>query len=110
MIGNKIEFVWYGYDGCQKGKEYTGIVVDAFTEVSGEISGNSGTFLGFGSGETSGKTRSKRMYKVEFYGERDREKKYVKYEDIYASQLKKIISFAGPANQEVNEEKLQINN
>lgn len=110
MIGNKIEFVWYGdkYSNNKEPKNYIGIVVDAFTNVSGRISGSSDVFLGFGGGKTSGSTENKRMYKVEFYEDWDTQKKCVQYKDIHDWQLKKIISFSGQTNQEVNEEKFQM--
>lgn len=110
MIGNKIEFNYYGdkYSTNREAKKLTGIVVDAFTNVSGRISGSNEVFLGFGGGTTSGSTESKRMYKVECYEEYDTEKKHVQYKDIFDWQLNKIISFAGQASQEINEEKFKM--
>ena len=98
MIGNTIEFVYYDWDNIssvihEKGepKKYIGLVVDAYTEITGKISGSNEIFLGFGGGSTSGTTNSKRMYKVQFYEDWDTDKKYIKYKDIYDWQLRKII-------------------
>ncbi len=109
MIGNIIEFHYHDFSARstdRKPEIITGLVVDAFTKVSGSVSGRSESFLGFGEGTTSGKTDSKRMYKVEFYENWDTHKRIIKYEDIYAWQLVKIISHANSYKpQETNEEK-----
>lgn len=64
MIGNKILFRWYdsptGYTRPIPEKE--GIVVDAWTEVTG--SGKGEVFIGFG--DAKGEVKSRRYYKVEF--------------------------------------------
>lgn len=107
MIGNKIEFIYFDkYLKDDKGEYKEGIVVDAFTKVSGTITGNSEVFLGFGGGVTSGSTSSNRMYKVEFFGKYDMERKYPTLTDIHDWQLKRIISFANDSKQEINEEKI----
>lgn len=110
MIGNKIEFIYYdwnNYSSDNKGEEHIGIVVDAFTKVTGTIRGSNDVFLGIGGGSTTGNTDSKRMYKVEFNEKWDTEKQCTKYKDICDWQLRRIISYAGSNNQEVNEEKIE---
>lgn len=86
MIGNKIKFRLSEFIGSKyETNEFEGIVVDAFTDVSGFF--QSSSFLGFGEG--NGKTNSNRMYKVEFlrYGH---SKWYV---DIYSHQLIEILEY-----------------
>lgn len=105
MIGNTIEFIyWEDILTSRENKTATGLVVDAFTKVTGSVSG--GSFLGIG--ETTGSTDSKRVYKVQFYESWDSQKKCIQFKDIEAWQMKKIISFAGQTNQELNEEKIQL--
>lgn len=109
MIGNRIHFKHYkDYRIDNKGEILEGLVVDAFTKVTGKTTGSASNFLGFGEGSVSGNTNSNRMYKVEFYELWDTNKKHLMYEDIDARMLVKIVSFAGVTNQEVNEEKIQI--
>ena len=84
MIGNKILFkswVSYEYDFCEK----EGIVVDAWTEVTGTIKGD--VFIGIG--DVKGETKSKRVYKVEYKKYVD--SKHVYYENIKDWQMIKII-------------------
>ncbi len=105
MIGNTIEFIYW--EDILKSRDEitaTGLVVDAFTKVTGNISG--GSIFGFG--ETTGSTDSNRVYKVLYYSSWDDKKQYPRFQDIHAFQLKKIISFAGQPNQELNEEKIQL--
>jgi hypothetical protein len=96
MIGNTIEFIdLENYHNSNK-KTKIGLVVDAFTDISGK----SASLFGFG----EGKTQSKRIYKVLFYDEYDSSKKFPQFIDIPDWCLKKIISFASQTNQELNEE------
>jgi len=109
MIGNTIEYIFHDWKyktTGEKGELRKGIVVDAFTEVKGSVRGKSEYFLGIGEGHISGTTDSVRIYRVQFYKEWDREKKFVEFNDIHIWQLKKIISFANDPKQEVNEEKI----
>jgi hypothetical protein len=113
MIGNTIEFHDYTSrhitkDIRREPDKLEGLVVDAFTEVSGSVSGSSEVFLGFGGGKTSGQTKSKRMYKVEYYETWDKKKKHKYYKDIHAWQLIRIIAFAKAPDQEKNEENIKI--
>lgn len=88
MIGNTIEFLFYDWgntydinsDKKREDRITTGIVVDAFTDISGVVSGR------------SGKTESKRMYKVQYshFFQHDNPL----YIDIHSWQLCKIIKFA----------------
>lgn len=108
MIGNEIEFKDYDfsrYDSKKEPEVLTGIVVDAFTKVTGHTKGSAESFLGFGSGSVSGNVDSNRMYKVEYSSSWDTRKKHRYYKDIHAWQLIRIVKFAN-APQEVNEEKI----
>jgi hypothetical protein len=109
MIGNTIEFKDYWRDSSDKLHTdiYQGLVVDAFTEVSGTVkgSGKYDSFLGFGEGKSDvyGKTESKRIYKVQV------KEKYLegfKFYDVKANMMTKIISFGNSRTQEENEEKI----
>lgn len=71
MIGNIVtfnhdakEFVSVMYGKKEKQDDYfatvTGLVVDAYTDVSGSMKGSSA----FGFGDASGRTRSDRTYKI----------------------------------------------
>lgn len=113
MIGNKILFVYYDWseygithrDHSKEPPIIKGLVVDAFTDIKGSVSGRSSSFLGIGDGSVSGSTKSKRMYKVEYFSEYDKEEKDPQYTDIHDWQLRKILSFANNPDQERNEEK-----
>lgn len=119
MIGNTIEFLYYAHDEYgfefvlsrpelrdKKPDTLTGLVVDAFTNISGSVTGRSESMFGFGSGHTSGSTKSNRKYKVEFYAKWDTEKKNVKYHDIDAWKLVRIVKYANAREQEKHEEKI----
>lgn len=107
MIGNKIEFHYYEkYSSKREPIKKIGLVVDAYTEITGRTSGKSESFLGFGEGNISGSTSSNRMYKVEYFQEYDKEHKNPYYTDIHDWQLIKIISFIKSTTQEINEEKI----
>lgn len=95
MIGNTILF--RHYDHNFEKSEKTGLVVDAFTEITGNVSGVSV----FGFGETEGKTASKRIYKVEF--KNYDWSKIVEYVNIRESQLISILVNV----HKINEEKFQ---
>ncbi len=105
MIGNEIEF-FYTEPTMDKGIVMSGIVVDAYTKITGSVSGQSGYFLGIGDGSVSGNTDSKRMYKVHTTSRWDLNGKRNQFVDIPATWLKDIIRYAVPA-QELNEEKIQ---
>lgn len=113
MIGNKIEFLHYDFSNrhdykserTREDRLTVGLVVDAFTEVTGKVSGKSEVFLGFGGGKTSGNTKSNRTYKVEYL---DKYLNTIKYINIQDWQLVKIISYAGQSNQEKHEEKFEM--
>lgn len=93
MIGNRIKYSKWNFDYPEdsplRREEKEGLVVDAFTEVSGYVSGSSDSFLGFGSGSVSGSTNSRRKYIVEYdlYG-------YKRYEKIDFNQIDSIIEYA----------------
>ena len=107
MIGNRIKFKETRWDGTtHTTKEREGVVVDAFTEVSGSVSGTGASILGIGSSKTAGNTSSRRKYKVEYYADYDTKKERPIYEDISAFQLVKIIQFYHQGNQELLEEKI----
>jgi hypothetical protein len=87
MIGNKIKFAEYTYSGSTHTREeHEGLVVDAWTDVSGTVSGKTDVFLGFGEGKVSGRTQSNRMYKVQT--------KYGSFKDIRAGMISEIVEFA----------------
>lgn len=102
MIGNTIKFRdtssrWVGnsYIQLKDCPIMEGLVVDAYTEITGRSEG------AFGFSE--GKTCSDRKYKVQ-YNYCDTGTKF--FMDIYASQLTEIVKFANTPNQEINEEKI----
>lgn len=113
MIGNKIEFLHYDFSNhseresnrTREDRLRVGLVVDAFTEVTGRVSGKSEVFLGFGGGKTSGNTNSKRNYKIEYFEKHLDKPRYINIQDW---QMVKIISFAGQSNQEKHEEKFEM--
>lgn len=98
MIGNTIKF--RNIDSSYNVEELEGLVVDAFTDISGKNE----TFLGIGGGET----KSRRMYKVMHYRKWDLNKSFSpSFTDIRDTSLISIIAFANNNNQETNEEKLK---
>ncbi len=98
MIGNTIRF--RNIDSSYNVEELEGLVVDAFTNISGKNE----TFLGIGGGET----KSKRMYKVMHHNKWDTSKFLPpKFTDIPDTSLISIIAFANNINQETNEEKIK---
>jgi hypothetical protein len=115
MIGNTIEFVFIDFNDNErhlkplsdKQDVRIGLVVDAFTDVSGSMSGKSESFLGFGEGRMSGSTKSKRKYLIESFENWDQGKKHPILIEIYQWQVKKITSYAGNPQQEINEEKFR---
>jgi hypothetical protein len=100
MIGNTIKYrklTWIGSDYTQE--EKTGLVVDAYTEITGKSKSES--ILGFGSG--TGKTESKRIYKVQFQYEYS---KQIAFEEISHNCLIEIVKFG---NIQQTEEKIKDN-
>jgi len=93
MIGNRIKFKKYSFRTLGSTHQLhdtqeEGLVVDAWTDVSGTVSGKTEVFLGFGEGKVSGSTKSKRMYKVECG------KTFKYYQDIEANMITEITEFA----------------
>lgn len=106
MIGNTIRYMHYYFiNNTLTSEERVGLVVDAFTEVKGTVSGSVDMAFGFGSGSTSGSTKSNRVYKVMFYEKYDTEKKLQKFDNVKDNFVSAIIEFANNSNQEKNEEK-----
>lgn len=113
MIGNTIEFLYFDFSNfsdyerkkSNEERKTIGLVVDAYTEITGSITGKSETFLGFGSGDTTGDTKSKRKYVVQYTPSWSNTPKFYTME---AWQLSKIISFPSQSNQELNEEKIKL--
>lgn len=98
MIGNTILFKYHSfgiYSDSDDGKELEGIVIDAYTEVSGGVSGSSGSLLGFGSGSVKGKTKSDRIYIVQCWPSWDVEKKHTpRLVNVRSWQVRQIIKLA----------------
>lgn len=96
MIGNTIIFRIYetSYSGfidwSKPAKEVEGLVIDAFTKVTGSVEGDG--ILGFV--EVKGRTDSKRMYKVQYYEQWDSKKEYPRLTDITDSYLVRVVKFA----------------
>lgn len=107
MIGNTIKFFIIKYDSDHNSykETFTGLVVDAFTEVKGNIKGSSSGALSFSSGSVSGTTDSNRIYKVQ-YKTYDGGNTY--FINIRDWQLDEIIAFAGQTKKETNEEKFKF--
>lgn len=97
MIGNTIIFRQYGktssgFRDYDKVKEVEGLVVDAWTDVSGSVKGESL----FGFGDVKGDTQSRRMYKVEYQMYEGGSKYYEDIEDyllIRVVKLAKVVMF-----------------
>jgi hypothetical protein len=90
MIGNTIKFRYYptgahGFRDYNKAEEEEGVVVDAFTEITGSVKGESI----FGFGEVSGDTKCRRMYKVQYTVYNSQY-----FTTIHDSQLISIVRFA----------------
>lgn len=94
MIGSKILYRHYPKYGPNKyeAQQYEGLVVDAFTNVSGTTKGD--VFLGFG--DVNGDVKSRRMYKVQYHDSLG-----FQYENISDSQLIKILEFKSALDQEI---------
>ena len=106
MIGNRIKYrKYFTYNGETNYNLEEGLVVDAYTKVSGSMSGSGGVFLGFGDSKMSGNTRSDRYYKIQISYVNNEGKTIVYYTDISAGCLHEIVSFANQS-QEINEEKI----
>lgn len=102
MIGNTIKFMYYLTDTIKEERE--GIVVDAYTNVTGTVSGKYESILGFGEGRTTGSTKSKRIYKVEYIYPYTQKKIYI---DVADYLLIEVVKFAKSfEQQETNEEKI----
>lgn len=97
MIGNEIIFSEYDKEYNQIQVE--GLVVDAFTEISGKVKGEN--FMGFG--DVSGRTESKRKYKVEYYHSWDTTKQHKYYKDIFDWQLIRVTKLAGTITVDLTE-------
>lgn len=104
MIGNTIKYTHYNLIQ-QTSEERIGLVVDAYTEVKGTVRGSVDMAFGFGSGSTSGSTKSDRVYKVMFYDKYDTKKTRQKFDNVKENFVQEIIEFANNSNQEKNEEK-----
>lgn len=90
MIGNSIIYISHKWHGAEyKSEKKQGIVVDAFTKISGNIKGDSA----FGFGDIKGRTNSERMYKVMYYESWDSDRKYPRFEDISADSMSEILKF-----------------
>lgn len=102
MVGNTVEYnQWYRFGRFQNPPEkLIGIVVDAYTDVSGSISGKGSYFLGIGDSSTSGSTKSKRKYKVMYYNKYDSEKQHQYFDTINESDVIRIIEFGNEFKEE----------
>jgi len=105
MIGNTIKYrEYFTYGGETKFNIKEGVVVDAYTKIDGSMSGKGAAILGFGESSMRGKTDSTRMYKIEISYINQKDERVVFYQDIPASRLHEIVSYANQP-QEQNEEK-----
>lgn len=95
MIGNTIIYKQRSEIGNYEW-ETEGLVVDAYTEVSGQTKGDSA----FGFGEVRGNVRSSRMYKVQVYYKHSDSYTFV---DIRAYQLVRIVKFANQVTEDKND-------
>lgn len=99
MIGNKVIFTYL--DDKYNRIEVEGLIVDAYTDISGSVSGKQQGMFGFSEGSTSGSTKSERMYKVLYYSEWDADKKHQRFKDIRSHQIDTILSFVHGSIEEI---------
>lgn len=85
MIGNKIKYKIYDVPNSITRE---GLVVDAYSKITGSSKGSTEVFLGFGEGSNSGSVDSCRMFTVEIM-----EKGKKSYIEILATQLTEVLEF-----------------
>lgn len=78
-----------------------GVIVDAYTDITGSVSGKSENAFGFGSGKTTGTTESRRVYRVMHHPEWDTEKTYQRFTDVHINAIQKINQFKGGFIEEI---------